>query len=43
MLIFNIYYTKRKNVSIFLDKNPLNQDAVLVDATQLGEKIKEGN
>lgn len=39
----NIFATTGTNVSVlFLDKNPLNQDAVLVDATQLGEKVKEG-
>ena len=39
----NIFATTGTNVSVlFLDKNPLNQDAILVDATQLGEKVKEG-
>lgn len=39
----NIFATTGTNVSVlFLDKNPLNRDAILVDATQLGEKVKEG-
>ena len=39
----NIFATTGTNVSVlFIDKSAAHEDAILIDASKLGEKIKDG-